>query len=55
VTSKDDSSHRLLEFIAIDDHAKVLRCGHGHVCSITVFKIDFYVIQASQYNLSLYH
>ena len=40
----------LIEFVAIDyharDHAQVMTCGHGYVCSIRVLKKDFNVIQA---------
>ena len=46
MTSKDDSSHSLIEFVAIDYHAQVMTCGHSHVCSIRVLKKDFHVIQA---------
>ena len=45
-TSKDDSSHSLIEFVEIDYHAQVMTCGHCHVCSIRVLKKDFHVIQA---------
>ena len=46
MTSKDDSSHSLIEFVAIDYHVQVMTCGHRHVCSIRVLKKDFHVIQA---------
>ena len=46
MTSRDDSSHSLIEFIAIDYHMQVMTCGHCNVCSIRVLKIDFHVIQA---------
>ena len=46
MTSKDDSSHSFIEFVAIDYHAQVMTCGHCHVCSIRVLKKDFLVIQA---------
>ena len=46
MTSRDDSSHCLIEFIAIDYHTQVMTYGHFYVCSIRVLKIDFHVIQA---------
>ena len=46
MTSRDDSSHSLIEFIAIDYHTQVMTCGHCYVCSIRVLKIDFHVFQA---------
>ena len=46
MTSKDDSSHSLIEFVAIDYHAQVMTCGNSDVCSIRVLKKDFHVIQA---------
>ena len=39
MTSKDDSSHSLIEFVAIDYHAQVMTCGHCHVCSIIIIII----------------
>ena len=38
MTSKDDSSHSLIEFIVIDYHAQVMTSGHCYVCSIRVLK-----------------
>ena len=46
MTSKDDNSYSLIEFVAIDYHAQVMTCGHYHVCSIRVLQKDFHVIQA---------